>query len=52
VTVAKPKVEGGIAPGEADPQPDGIVSSKDADFVKAKSEQDLPSIQFKGQQFN
>mgnify|MGYP000626522516 CR=1 FL=1 len=38
VEVAKPEVEGGIVPQEEDPQPDGIVSSKDADFIKAKSE--------------
>jgi len=44
VEVAEPVVEGGITPREEDPQPDGVVSSKDADFIKAKSEQDLPSI--------
>jgi len=30
--------------GEESPQPDGVASSKDADFVKAESEQVLPSI--------
>jgi len=44
VEVAKPVVEGGVAPREEDPQPDGVVSSKDTDFNKAESEQDLPSI--------
>jgi len=38
VEVAEPEVEGGIMPQEEDPQPHGIVSSKDADFIKAKSE--------------
>jgi len=38
VEVAKPEVEGGTTPREEDPQPDGVVSSKDADFIKAKSE--------------
>ena len=42
--VAKPEVEGGNVPQENDLQPDGIASSKEADFIKAKSEQDLPSI--------
>jgi len=42
--VAKPEVEGGTTPREEDPQPDGVVSSKDVDFIKAKSEQDLSSI--------
>jgi len=36
--VAKPAVEGGPTPREEDPQPDGVVSSKDVDFIKAKSE--------------
>jgi len=44
VEVAEPAVEGGIAPREEDPQPDGVVSSKDVDFVKVESEQHLPSI--------
>jgi len=44
VAVAEPAVEAGPTPGEEDPQPDGVVSSKDADFVKAESEQVLPSI--------
>jgi len=44
VEVTKPEVEGGTAPREEDPQPDGVASSKDADFIKAESEQDLPSI--------
>jgi len=38
VKVAKPEVEGGTAPREEDPQPDGVASSKDADFVKVESE--------------
>jgi len=38
VEVAEPEVEGGTAPQEEDPQPDGVVSSKDADFIKAESE--------------
>jgi len=38
VQVAKPEVEGGIVPQENDPQPDGVVSSKGADFHKAESE--------------
>jgi len=38
VEVAKPEVEGGNVPQENDPQPDGIVSSKEADFIKAESE--------------
>jgi len=38
VEVAEPVVERGTTPQEEDPQPDGIVSSKDADFIKAKSE--------------
>jgi len=38
VEVSEPVVEGGIAPQVEDPQPDGIVSSKDADFIKAESE--------------
>jgi len=42
--LAEPAVEGGVVPREEDPQPDGVVSSKDADFIKAESEQDLPSI--------
>jgi len=42
--VSEPAVEGGVAPQVEDPQPDGIVSSKDSDFIKAKSEQVLPSI--------
>jgi len=36
VAVSEPAVE--------DPQPDGVISSKDADFAKAESEQVLPSI--------
>jgi len=36
--VAKPVVEGGNAPQDNDPQPDGVVSSSDADFIKAESE--------------
>jgi len=38
VVVAEPAVEGGPTPQVEDPQPDGIVSSKDADFIKAESE--------------
>ena len=38
VEVAEPQVEGGATPREEDPQPDGVVSSKEADFVKAESE--------------
>ena len=38
VEVSEPVVEGGNAPQVEDPQPDGITSSKDADFIKAKSE--------------
>jgi len=38
VEVAEPPVEGGTTPREEDPQPDGVVSSKDADFIKAESE--------------
>jgi len=38
VEVAKPVVEGGPTPREEDPQPDGVVSSKDVDFIKAESE--------------
>ena len=38
VEVAEPVVEGGTTPREEDPQPDGIVSSKDVDFIKAESE--------------
>jgi len=38
VEVAEPEVEGGITPREEDPQPDGVASSKDVDFVKAESE--------------
>jgi len=38
VEVAEPEVEGGTTPREEDPQPDGIVSSKEADFIKAESE--------------
>jgi len=38
VEVAKPVVEGGNAPQEQDPKPDGVVSSKDSDFIKAESE--------------
>jgi len=44
VEVAEPVVEGGSTPQEEDPQPDGLVSSKDADFIKAESEQVLPLI--------
>jgi len=36
--VAEPEVEGGIVPHEENPQPDGVISSKDADVPKAKSE--------------
>ena len=36
--VAEPEVEGGIVPQEKDPQPDGVVSSKETDFHKAESE--------------
>jgi len=36
--VSQPEVEGCIVPQEEDPQPDGVVSSKDADFHKAESE--------------
>jgi len=36
--VAEPAVEGGSTPREEDPQPDGVASSKDADFIKAESE--------------
>jgi len=36
--VAEPVVEGGSTPRDEDPQPDGVVSSKDADFIKAESE--------------
>jgi len=39
VAVAEPVVEGGPTPQEEDPQPDGVVSSKDANFIKAESEQ-------------
>jgi len=35
---AEPVVEGGNAPQEEDPQPDGVVSSKDSAFIKAESE--------------
>jgi len=45
VEVAEPAVEGGSTPREEDPQPDGVASSKGAGFVKAESEQVLPSIQ-------
>jgi len=38
VEVAEPEVEGGATPREEDPQPDGIVSSKEVDFIKAESE--------------
>jgi len=38
VEVAEPVVEGGNTPREEHPQPDGAVSSKDADFIKAESE--------------
>jgi len=44
VEVAEPEVEGGATPREEDPQPDGVASSKDTDFIKAESEQDLPLI--------
>jgi len=36
--VAEPVVEGGNTPQEEDPKPDGVVSSKDSDFIKAESE--------------
>jgi len=36
--VAKPEVEGGNVPRDNDPQPDGVASSLEADFIKAKSE--------------
>jgi len=38
VEVSKPVVEGGNTPQVKDLQPDGIASSKDADFIKAESE--------------
>jgi len=38
VVIAEPVVEGGSTPREEDPQPDGVISSKDADFIKAESE--------------
>jgi len=38
VEVAKPEVEGGIIPQDNDPQPDGVVSSQEADFIKAELE--------------
>ena len=38
VEVVKTEVEGGNAPRDDDPQPDGVASSLDADFVKAESE--------------
>jgi len=38
VEVAEPVVEGGNTPQEEDLQPDGVVSSEDADFIKAESE--------------
>jgi len=38
VEVAKPEDEGGNVPQDNDPQPDGVVSSKDSDFIKAESE--------------
>jgi len=38
VEVAEPEDEGGATPQVEDPQPDGAVSSKDADFIKAESE--------------
>jgi len=38
VEVTEPVVEGGNTPQEEDPQPDGVVSSKDSDFIKAESE--------------
>jgi len=44
VEVVETKVEGGNAPRDDDPQPDGVASSLDVDFVKAESEQVLPSI--------
>ena len=44
VEIAEPEVEGGNAPRVDDPQPDGVASSLEADFIKAESEQDLPSI--------
>jgi len=36
--VTEPVVEGGNTPQEEDPKPDGVVSSKDSDFIKAASE--------------
>ena len=36
--VTEPVVEGGNTPQEEDPKPDGVVSSKDSDFIKAESE--------------
>jgi len=38
VEVAKPVVEGGTTPQEEDPQPDGVLFSNDANFIKAESE--------------
>jgi len=38
VEVAEPEVEGGNVPQDNDLQPDGVVSSHDAEFIKAKSE--------------
>ena len=38
VEVTETKVEGGTTPRSNDPQPDGVVSSRGADFHKAKSE--------------
>jgi len=38
VEVAKPEGEGGNVPRDNDPQPDGVVSSLEGDFIKAKSE--------------
>jgi len=44
VEVVKPEVEGGNVPQDDDPQPDGVASSLEADFINAKSEQVLPLI--------
>ena len=46
VEVAEPEVDGDNVPQENDPQPDGIASSKEADFFKAESR---PMIHMKTQ---
>jgi len=38
VEVAEPEVEGGVIRQDNDPQPDGVASSQEADFIKAESE--------------